>query len=455
MATNLQSKVTCDVMISYNIKDIEFARKLKAKFEEQGWVVWYTDPKQDAKLNLSQKGEAILSCKVFAMVISEATAKDSHCQDELALAYISNSNIFPIGLSKFRDINPHLDGGVKLMLAKINWTFFFKDGMWDMNMPALLASMRESFDHEEQPQDTLAEETGTLQFHGMNININFDSNNGNESDQESSSDSSSDEEVEYTRPTTAATTRSVRSARGRQLRYDFWDRNFRGKAEVPWTTFRQKFENDYKEKIIMKYSEDKLKFFLNLMYKDIFTLNKTVKRSIYDSFCEGNPDADPHRFYNRIQQYVVGYYAMHAVFNMTSTMRLTTIQNLGNFTFPAVVKGLTEMLHDEDPNIRAVATIALAKSAKSRKMTVDKIISKLDDDDRLVRESACLALGYLKAGGKSESAVADRWRNDPIKSVREAAEIALKRMGGTLADKCMHVTNVISKEMDSLRTLET
>ncbi|XP_060075823.1 uncharacterized protein LOC132555490 isoform X2 [Ylistrum balloti] len=409
MAINLQTKVTCDVMISYNKTNISFVKKLKAKFEEQGWKVWYADPDQDPKLNMSKKGEAILSCKVFAMVIGEATIRDSHCQDELALAYISNSNIFPIGLSRFRDINPHLDGGIKLMLAKINWTFFFKEEMWEMNMPALLASMRESFDQEEQPQDTTAEETGVLQFHGMNVNINFDSNNGNESDQESSSDSSSDEEVENTRPTTAATTRSVRSARGRQLRYDFWDRNFRDKSEVPWTTFRQKFENDYKEKISVKYSADKFKFFLNLMYKDIFTLNKVVKRSVYDNFCEGNPDADPHRFYNRIQQYVVGYYAMYAVFNMTSTMRLTTIQNLGNFTFPAVVKGLTEMLHDDDPNIRAVATIALAKSAKSRKLTVDKIISKLDDDDRLVRESACLALGFLKAGGKSETAVADRW----------------------------------------------
>ena len=34
----------------------------------------------------------------------------------------------------------------------------------------------------------------------------------------------------------------------------------------------------------------------------------------------------------------------------------------GNFSFPAVVQGLTNMLKDTDPNIRAVATIALAKS---------------------------------------------------------------------------------------------
>lgn len=36
----------------------------------------------------------------------------------------------------------------------------------------------------------------------------------------------------------------------------------------------------------------------------------------------------------------------------------------GEFCFPAVINGLTDMLKDEDPNIRAIATIALAKSGK-------------------------------------------------------------------------------------------
>ena len=46
---------------------------------------------------------------------------------------------------------------------------------------------------------------------------------------------------------------------------------------------------------------------------------------------------------------------------------------------------------------------------KRRKRTVDKIISQLEDEDRLVRESACLALGHLRADGKAVTAVIDRW----------------------------------------------
>jgi hypothetical protein len=35
--------------------------------------------------------------------------------------------------------------------------------------------------------------------------------------------------------------------------------------------------------------------------------------------------------------------------------------------------------------------------------------------------------------------------------VREAAEIALKRMGVEVASKCIQVTNVLAKEMDVLK----
>lgn len=50
--------------------------------------------------------------QVFVTVITDVSAKDVQCQDELALAYISNSSIFPVSLKKYRDISPSLDGGM-------------------------------------------------------------------------------------------------------------------------------------------------------------------------------------------------------------------------------------------------------------------------------------------------------------------------------------------------------
>ncbi|XP_062571583.1 uncharacterized protein LOC134233623, partial [Saccostrea cucullata] len=412
------------------------------KFEEQGWKVWFADPDMEHRMMVNQKGEAILSCKVFVTVITDTSAKDTQCQDELALAYISNSSVFPVSLKKYREIGPVLDGGMKLMLAKINWTFFFKEELFVQNMPALLSSIGKVI--EEKTEEITAPESfddGTIQFHGMNINVHDKLNDDSEGEEEEDEEESSTNKSEQ-----------VQKSDTSMLSYDFWDRCFGEKTEVTWVEFKKKFEVEYREKIVKTYTEEEWKLFLNLIYKDIFMLNKTMKKATYDQFCEGNPSADPHRFYHRLAQYAKGYHAMREVFNMDSTLRLITIQKLGEFCFPAVISGLTDMLKDEDSNIRAIATIALAKSGRAQKTTVEKIIGMLEDVDRLVRESACLALGYLKAGGKSEQAVADRWRNDPIKSVREAAEIALKRMGGDLAKKCIHITDVLSSEMQFLKT---
>ena len=45
-------------------------------------------------------------------------------------------------------------------------------------------------------------------------------------------------------------------------------------------------------------------------------------------------------------------------------------------------------------------------------------------------------------------------RNDPIKHVREAAEIALTRMGGEDAEQAIHITKVLTEEMNNLRTIK-
>ena len=172
----------------------------------------------------------------------------------------------------------------------------------------------------------------------MNINVNFNTSEGNDVGNNDSDDesSSSDEEIVSagikSRPVSASA-RSVRSARQIPLRYDFWDRHFSDMDEVTWINFRKSFENDYKQKITENLNASQVQFLVNLIYKDIFNLKKSIKRQLYDQFCEGNPDADPHRFFNRLQQYAVGYYAMREVFNMNSSLRMTTIQNLGRYVF--------------------------------------------------------------------------------------------------------------------------
>ena len=42
-------------------------------------------------------------------------------------------------------------------------------------------------------------------------------------------------------------------------------------------------------------------------------------------------------------------------------------------------------------------------------------------------------------------------RNDAIKHVREAAELALNRMGGAEAEQAIRITQILTNEMISLR----
>jgi HEAT repeat protein len=53
-------------------------------------------------------------------------------------------------------------------------------------------------------------------------------------------------------------------------------------------------------------------------------------------------------------------------------------------------------MFDLDPDVRAVAAISLARADVSDDATVRHILRMLSDQDRLVREAACMALGVLK-----------------------------------------------------------
>lgn len=77
-------------------------------------------------------------------------------------------------------------------------------------------------------------------------------------------------------------------------------------------------------------------------------------------------------------------------------------------------------------------------------------MSCLDHPDRLVRESGCLALGRLKSQ-KSVPKLVQKWRNDVISTVREAAQIAINQIGGDDAEQAMHVTKILSEEISLLK----
>lgn len=69
----------------------------------------------------------------------------------------------------------------------------------------------------------------------------------------------------------------------------------------------------------------------------------------------------------------------------------------GKYQSASVINSLKDLLRNEDSNIRAVAAVSLAKTGNQDKSTINVLLKCLNDKDRLVRESGCLALGHMKA----------------------------------------------------------
>ncbi|KAK2177787.1 hypothetical protein NP493_578g03000 [Ridgeia piscesae] len=325
------------------------------------------------------------------------------------------------------------------MLAKINWTFFIKPDQFAANMESLLVRIRAEIAH----FSTASHETDGGGFdiaEALNSHVGEMTLRG--PSPETQDGDTFDEQG----------TEDIEAVLDAQMCCDFWERHFANKDSVTWVAFKDAFASDYGERITSTYGKENERWFIQLLYKDVFVLNKTAHRSVYQTFAGENVRAAPHHFFERVRNYAIGCLAMREVFHMESYVRLAAIQNLGSFQTSAVVDHLFELIEDSDPNTRAVAALALAKTGRRTKKIADRLIRLLEDEDRLVRESACLCLAHIKCM-RAVPHIVDVWRNDAIKHVREAADIALNRIGGDEASQAIKMTAVLMEEMTRLRTM--
>ncbi|CAL1542616.1 unnamed protein product [Lymnaea stagnalis] len=413
---------TNDVVIGYHIDDYDFVEKLADKLQQANLSVWYHKPKEA----VNQTSQAILGCKIYVAIMSELAAVDPTMQEQLALAYISNSAIYPLSKIRFRFLSPKLSGGVKLMLAKINWCFVLNMDEFDIKVESLIKCIKKDIKNKRQHDSNSGQN---------NSHLTLALNHG----QDLGGDDSEFEGVPGHNHFKELTTQVL-----------FWNHHFNEKIEVTWEEFKEKFTHDYGEKIEAEFpdvNEKKIDFVMNMVHKEVFNLSPVVTKDIYSNFCI---ERHPHAFFLRVQEYTVASLSLRQVLSMDSSLRISTIQNLGHFSFPAIVSGLSELLTDRDPNVRTVAAIALAHAGSSHPETVDKLISLVEDEDRLVRESACLSLGFLRATQATDP-IMNCWRNDPISTVREAAELALSKLDVIEAQSCIKVTKLLSSEMNTLK----
>ncbi|ELU15118.1 hypothetical protein CAPTEDRAFT_228584 [Capitella teleta] len=412
-----------DVMISYSHADKPIMLKLRDGLEQHGISVWVDLTGLTAGVDfLSTIGQAIIESKMFISLLSENTIKSRYCQDELALAYISNKAIFPVALSEPDSLFPLMDTGMKLQLARFSWNLFLDDEQFEDNLKSLVEKMKGGMEAKGEDSSLPGRESTAADKGKTAINKKLQT------------------QMSFDRKLTVLG--DVTESK------DFWSKHWGERNSVLWKDFENAIAKDYQKSLETVFTKADRDWLMGIIRREL-EVDETdaVFHDSYTNFCTIDDVFQP--FWSCIQLQAVESYTMKEVFNMESSVRVQAIENLGKFRSEAVIDALKDLLVDKDNNVRSVAAISLARTGANDDSIIRSLIKCLDEKDRLVRESACLALGHLRSE-KAVPKLVHLWRNDFISHVREAAQIALGQIGGEEASKAMHITKVLSDEIRML-----
>ncbi|XP_005093196.1 uncharacterized protein LOC101851332 [Aplysia californica] len=420
-----------DLMISYSHADKDFMLKIRDTLEKNGISVWVDVSGLQAGVDfLSKIGEAIIDCKLFISLLSTSSVKSKYCQDELALAYVSNRAIFPLALDEPDELYPLMDTGMKLQLARYEWTLLGKDeSSFEEKFTVLLDSMKEELMRQEEDVE------------GKNV-------------EKDSEETKSRPKLERQQTRQNLNRKNKRQESTPRLAVEslepdkYWKDMFGPKDEVQWEIFMEKFKKDFETPLSRMFCEkEEIDFLMGVLYREMEVEEGVLYKHDFMAFC--NVEGNYYPLWERVDEQARESWSMKEVFDMESSVRVEAIENLGKFHSAAVIDALRDLLNDVDANVRAVAAVSLARTETNDPVTNKFLMKTLNDKDRLVREAGCLALGHLKVK-QAVSKLLHLWRNDVISHVREAANVALNQIGGPEVEKQMKVTKVLADEIRQL-----
>lgn len=441
-------------------------QQIKDELEAQAITVWVDESSIHAGADfLSKIGEAIIDAKFFICILSERAVRSKYCRDEVALAYVSNTAIFPVNLQPRDQLLPLMDTGLKLQLANYNWTSLTDTGTRQENIRNLVSTMEAELDDLREPS---AEEgsgalpsSASLEDVGRSVTSPGDvtvtlqtgvSVTGGESPIQSPV--SEGEAPEFSKPMMRLRerNRAVMTLQGDDVSGitpdQFWTEHFGVVDHVIWDRFTSAFLEVFQKPVQETFTSEDQQQLLDILKRELEVDDEgRIFKYQLLAFCSIHGDTST--LWARVHEQARESFAMREVFNMDSSVRVEAIENLGKFRSAVVIDALRDLLTDPDANVRAVATVSLSRTNANDPVTIRHILRTLNDKDRLVREAGCLALGHLKAR-QAISKLSHLWRNDVISHVREAAAVALRQLGGQEVEDVMRVTKVLAEEIRSL-----
>ena len=476
-SNHTKDSIAKDIMISYSHTDKEMMHKIKNSLEANGISVWVDVVGLNAGVDFLNKiGQAIIESKMFLSLLTRRSLASKFCQDELALAYISNKPIFPVSIQPRAEIYSQVPTGVKLELARFEWTQICSEN-FDHGIKRLLSKLKDCLadlekDPEEKSDEILSPTAPIVIPNAAKPNkytpLMSTPVVKTPPDLTASPDLMTPPGSRTPPGLTSSPVKKKRTPRSplysRRARpmiertehidatTEFWDRNFGDAEQIQWEQFETAFMTDYKNRLNKIYASSDKEWFMDILKRELEVEDELVNKNNYQEFLcvEVDGEIKKQTILKRANDLAVESYSMKEVFNLGSSVRIDAVKNLAKFANMAVVEALLDLLNDEEHHVRASACISLAKTkAGCLNMKIERLIECLGDPDRFVRESTCIALGYLKPNS-AVSALLHIWRNDVISSVRGAAELALQEIGGKEVDRAMRATGVLTGELDQL-----
>ncbi|OAF65149.1 hypothetical protein A3Q56_07154, partial [Intoshia linei] len=268
-----------------------------------------------------------------------------------------------------------------------------------------------------------------------------------------------DEELAQTRKESSDSTKIIR-LRGRRavtktssqltIEYsaqEYWTKHFNSEENVSWDKLYESFSKNFSVAFSQLNEQEGFTWTKQVIGEVIETENDNVSYNSFIDFCTYN--GSPNGVWETISGHIAEAIAVKRVFDVESQFRVNVVEQLGKYHSNLVISSLLRLLKDANPNVISVAIISLSKTGVKTHHICTSLLNLTKHSDRLVRQSACLALGKLQYS-PAITRLIHIWRNDFISVVRDSAHAALKSIGGVDAEQAVKVTRILEEELKDL-----
>ncbi|XP_055862217.1 uncharacterized protein LOC106079858 [Biomphalaria glabrata] len=353
---------------------------------------------------LSSKGDsttsahAVIESKVMVVLLSLESIKMRSLRDQVCLAHVSETSVFPVTLDQSLDIITSMDMGLKLQLSSYKWTELHNGGFFDLTMSKLVRSVRDEVNI----------------IRGFEI---IDEDYGQVSSMASRQNKSIKQQL---------LTRSV-DLITHATAWDYWLAHYADQTEASWDRFLRDIHASYHELLTCSIPKSTNSHFNKALKRELLdTASGMVHKSTFIEFCkELGTDRD---VWEKLHTVARETQASLDIFSPESSVRAAALNKLGKLFNPYLTDVVRELLKDKDPVVRAVSAVALSQYAMpDDRVTHAAILTTLDDLNSLVREAGCKAACHLNSHQALEK-LHLLSLTDSSDKVREAATQAIKEI---------------------------